>query len=211
MLLFAPAWMLYRKRGAPAVRVLLVFVCAYLVYWLNTLAVIRYALPALVLLFALTGARACDWLLESEGVQRASLTVAMIFSFVFSTLGCIAIGANLAELAWVRGGFDDRKYLEAALDTFRTSQYLRGAASAGQRVLGMEYYANLYSSEKLLVRGYPARRSGIPEAFLSDARTGDFQWLVVPVARAEEMRKETGGKMTERHRDSFFVVFQRSR
>src|SRR5207302_4892174 len=75
LVMFWPAWILFRRRRLDVTLAILVgFAIAYFAYWIHTFPVLRYALPALVVLFLLTAARFAESICaETSRFMRALL------------------------------------------------------------------------------------------------------------------------------------------
>jgi hypothetical protein len=141
LVMFLPAWNLFRKTVRnPAARVLLLFAGLYFVYWIRTYPVLRYSLPATILLFVSTGARSGEWFEQGGAVMRASLLAAMAYSLTFAMLGTAIIGLNGPQLRWLARQVDDRGYLRAVFAPYRVSEFLAKAASPEDRVLALNTF-----------------------------------------------------------------------
>ncbi len=201
-LLFAPVWLVYRKAPTFAMKSVAVFLGMYLLYWAHTYPVIRYGLPAVALLFALTAARAVD---GAAKAAKVPMWAAFAYSFGFAVLGCAYIGMNRPQVSWALGRISDRDYLREAVEGYSASEFLAKHAAEGDRVLGLEYYASLYTPGKVRITAMSLDdQKQIPAEFLALVQAGGYDWLVVPLSASPKLNASG----TPVYEDPRFVILE---
>ncbi|HUA19331.1 MAG TPA: glycosyltransferase family 39 protein [Bryobacteraceae bacterium] len=129
LLTFAPLALLAAWRRDANRRACLFYAGLYLAYWIATIGVLRYALPAfgLIILFLAGKAKqAYDerWI-SAGGPVRFSIAAALAGSLAFGLLGVIEVVAAPGEFAYLAHRISRDDYLHANLPDYRVLQAIR--------------------------------------------------------------------------------------
>jgi len=212
MLIAAPAWLLFRKRVAnPAERACLFFAALYLLYWASTQLVLRYSIPGIFILQALTIARLAGFYRRTSAPIRASILCAGVYCLLFASLGAAIIDLNAPQLQILRGKVDGSGYLGEALATFNSLEFLRRNGGVGERVFSIDNCSDAYAPQQMAFTSYTAMQLQWPKP-QAKLRAADYSWLVLPsgIAPATLDQFNLRDRFTERYRDASFVVFRKA-
>ena len=206
-----PVWLLAPNRRiwrGPG-RFMMIFVGVYFLYWAWTHPIPRYGIPALLLIFLLTGAQV--WALaEKRGLAvRASVLFAMAWCAVFALVGITIIEVNLPAVRLLARQIGEGTYLQETMTTWDPLNFLAHAAAPGDRVLGLDLAEDLYSPHSLRITGFIPRHPGqLPDGFAAALRGGDYEWLAVPHTAITVALSVSGAPvLSVRHEGLDFTVY----
>ncbi len=206
-----PVWWLAPNRRiwrGPG-RFIAIFVGVYFLYWAWTHPIPRYAIPALLLIFLLTGAQLCDFAEKRGLVVRASVLFAIAWCAVFALMGIAIIEVNLPAVRFLARQIGERTYLEETSASWDSFNFLAHAAAPGDRVLGLDLAKDLYSPRSIRITGFiPAHPGQLPDGFVAALRGGDYEWLAVPRTAIPAALSVSGAPaLSIRHEGPNFTVY----
>ena len=103
--LFAPVWLLVRRRGANfAERACLFFAILTFLYWGFMWAFIRYAIPMFFIFYALTAGRVVELRRQSGRMLRTAITAGLIACLLSSVTVTARYEINMPQLQYLAGG-----------------------------------------------------------------------------------------------------------
>ncbi len=216
LLLSLPAWLLVRRReSSPVERACLAFVAISLAYWVYHIPTLRYAAAPIALLTALTASR-LPALGDLHGRWGpASVTVALAYALLFGACGALIIEVNAPQIRYFARRLDKRGYLEQALRTYRSIQFVRGAAQPGERVFGVGNCSYAYASEPANMQCYMNRNEIYTDEDAQRVRAqllaGGFRYLIVPQGTPGGVILRVAGPLVDAapaYQDPFFAVYR---
>lgn len=184
--LFVIAWLLVRRRRADRTEIAILAFCAiYYVYWGYIWGIIRYFLGPLILLIALTLARARDYWDESGGWSRRLGLAALTWNFVFAVPPTMMFEINLPQLQYLAGRIDRSEFLTQAVSGYRVMRELERRRDPDDETIAFQCEHLVYAPEAtkigLMYSGslWRARREQL-------TATRYFRWIIVdPVVERE--------------------------
>lgn len=193
LLSLAPALLLTRRiRGNTAVRVVLVFLIAFLLFWAAMLSVLRYILPAVALLILFGAAR--FEILARQGPTRQPALATLAYVFVFALPVTVLLEVFAAQPAFLARRIDETEALRRALPAFDVMQRLSTIAGPADRVLSIGNYALCYAPFPANVKEVLSMTGEYAAADLAPLDSGQFRFLILPDA----FRVPVGGREVHR-------------
>lgn len=179
LVLFVPFTLLALVGLSPAVRACTIFAGLYFALWALQLSIVRYAIPFIPVIAALT-ALAIDRVLAKRGWAGGITLGGLVYSHVFALLGVMILNVNAPLLALHARRIDAGGYLSAVVEDFSALDYVRTHAAAGDRVLGIESCSIAYAPQPerfacTMCYGAPCRAAAIDEL----VRAHRPAWVVV--------------------------------
>ncbi len=147
LLVFLPLAFLVSGPSKPARRACLLFCGIYLVYWLPTAGVLRYAILPISLLVVLLAGKVTAFY-DQQGGRLVRGTVAGAFAGVllFALLGIAIVEINAPMLMLFARRIGTDQYLDMALRTHRSLAWL-AAAHPGSNIYGIDNCSRVYAPE----------------------------------------------------------------
>ncbi|MCP5112613.1 MAG: hypothetical protein GY953_17435, partial [bacterium] len=148
LVVFLPAWLLRKRRpGSAAERLCLLFVAIHLIYWAQFYIVLRYAMAAFAVLFALAGARVADLCSTSSRWSRMAALAGAAFCLFFSLTVVFILEIHAPHFRYFTGQVDRAGYLREALATFPSLEFVRETVRPGDVVFGVGNCSRAYAPE----------------------------------------------------------------
>jgi len=137
LVVFLPMWLGIREIFGTAARATLLFCAAYLFYWLNAIAMVRYAIAPIALLLLFTAALTVRFVRESAPTVKFTVLAAVVFTLIFSICGILINEVNGPQLAYFAKRIKKDEYLRQALMPFEALEKIRAVAGREDRVLSL--------------------------------------------------------------------------
>lgn len=185
LLLFAPAWALVRRQANRAEAACLLFCGLYLAYWAVVLAVPRFAIAPILILYVLTAGRVILFCRAMRPAVRISIYAAAAYALLFGLLGAAIVEVNAPQLRYFAGRIDKTEYLRETLLPYRAIEFVRGAAHPGDPVLSLQACPFVYAPDPSVFDCvWPSDLARNKLNVLLQRR--DYHFLILPVSRAGE-------------------------
>jgi hypothetical protein len=216
LLMSLPVWLLMRRReGSPVERACLLFVAVALAYWVYHIPALRYALAPLGLLVALTAAR-LPWLGAAYGRWcGGTVAAALTYALLFGACGILIVEVNAPQICYFARRLDKAGYLREAMRTYRSIEFLRGAAKPGERIFGVGNGSYAYAPEPANMQCYMNRNEVYTDTDAQRIRAillaGDFQYLIVPQGAPGAVVLRSAGQLVDAapaYQDPYFAVYR---
>ena len=202
--LFAPLWVLARKRMNRAECVCLFFCGLYLVYWGTVHGMPRFAIAPILILNVLTAARLIDFCRDLRPFVKVTVYAAAAYALLFGLLGAAIIEINGPQLRYFAWRFDRQDYLRAAMAPYRPIAYVQSVARPGDAILSIDDCPLAYAPN-------PSEFHCLWQADVANDRMRallkrpDCRFLVVPLARPD--RAPAGWRTV--YADESYLVYER--
>lgn len=216
LLLSLPAWLLVRRREAsPGEKACLVFIGVSLAYWVYHIPALRYATAPLALLAALTAAR-LPTLGDLYGRwSGAAVVFALAYALLFGVCGALIVEVNAPQIRYFARRLDKAGYLREAMRTYRSIEFVRGAARPGERILSVSNCSYAYAPDPVDMQCYMNRREAYTEADAQRVQAqlvlGGFRYLIVPRGATGDNILRAAGAWIEpapSYQDPYFAVYR---
>jgi len=180
--LFAPLWVLARKRVNRAEAICLFFCALYLAFWGVVHGMPRFAIAPILILNALTAARVVDFCRGMRPAVRITIYAASAYALLFGLLGAAIVEINAPQLRYFAWRINKQDYLRAAMVPYRSIAFLQSVVRPGDAILSVDNCPLAYApnpSEFHCVWQAEAAADRMP-ALLARRH---FRFLIVPASR----------------------------
>jgi len=207
--LFCPLWLLTR-RTKRTFELECVFVCAlcYLL-WGYIWGVLRYAIPAVILLVLLITARLSGYLDRgSRGFRGLSLG-ALLYGFCFALLPTVFIELNFPQIRYFSGEVDRNGYLDEAVRFMPSIRYLNSVWEPGDAVVSVGNPAVVHSpdSSRFFFVTDSARQFERVRAQLAEPQL-EYRYLLGPIETRSQLLEVFDAAHVV-HSDNLYFVAKR--
>jgi hypothetical protein len=184
LVLFAPLWLLVRRRIAAAEMACLLFCGLYLAYWAATVDMIRYAVSPFILLTVLvTGRLIAFWRAMPKSIGF-SVLIASAYALLFGLFGIAIQELNAPQLSYFAFRIDKPGYLREALATYRALEFVRQASQPGDRVFSVDACSVAYVRDPAAFDCTMWTHQAPPE-IRAQIAAKDYHFLIVPSNHTE--------------------------
>lgn len=188
LVLFAPLWLLVRRRPHRAELACLFFCGLYLVYWAVVQGVPRFALAPILILQVLTAGRIVLLCRGARPVVRFSLYAASAYALLFGLLGAAIVEINVPQFRYFAKRIDKAEYLRETVAPYRAVEFVRNHAGPQDRILSFEACPFVYvPNPGLFDCVWPIDLAG--QGLGARLLQNDYRFLILPLARAGEVPK----------------------
>lgn len=211
LLTFAPVALLASWQRNANRRACLFYMGLYLLYWIGTIGVLRYALPAFGLLFLFLAGKAKQayderWVAAGAPV-RFSMAAGLAVSLAFGLLGVIEVVAAPGEFAYLAHRISADEYLQTNLPDYQVLQAL-GRLEGNAAVLETDACSRAYAPD-------PGRLecSGAENARIQgDLQRRHYEFVAIPTAPDKQRAGILQGWNAEQvYRDDKYAGYRISR
>jgi hypothetical protein len=182
--LFAPLWVLARKRMNRAEGVCLFFCALYLVYWGTVQGMPRFAIAPILILNVLTAARVIDFCRGMPPAVKTTIYAASAYALLFGLLGGAIIEINAPQLRYFAWRINRQGYLRAAMAPYRPIAFLQSLAHPGDAILSVDNCPLAYAPNPGEFRCLWEADAAVDRVRALLGRR-DYRFLIVPAARSD--------------------------
>ena len=210
LLLFWPVWLLPGGRQTPLLRYAMFFIVLYLLYWVAVWPVLRFGVGAIFLFAVLTAVRLHAFSIVSTRLVRALIMFALAYSVCFSLSALPIIELNLPMAALLAHQIDESTYLDRALLTHRSLEWLHGRASSSDLVLSAGNCSAQYAPFPQNFQCLPQADEDVPHIGAA-LNSRAFRFLIVKNTYAIDSLRSSvprGIELVGQYRDSNFSIYK---
>ena len=216
LVLFAPAWLLVRRRRANlAERACLFFAVLSYFYWGFMWAFVRYAIPMFLILYALTAGRVIELSRESGRALQRATAAGLIACLLFSVTVTALYVINMPQLLYLSGQLSKREFLLRANRFYASVEKLSQVARPCERTLSVDNSAVLYAPDPELFTYMSSMAGTLPaerarSRILEKLAEKDYRYLIIPTYVRDSYLRTLSRerKLDLLHEDKHFLLYR---
>jgi hypothetical protein len=209
---FPLALLRIRHRGTATLIACVVFVVVYFAYWSTILSNIRYAIVAFAVLTILLGGAATHFYNRQEStLVKGSILAAEMYCLLIASIGIMSIEITPPQLKYFAHLLDKPGYLRAALPTYASLEYLKGAGEQDASVFAVNNCSRWYAPSPWHFECQFCPPECRAQDFAESFAKYRPRYVIVtehdiPAGLVEQLNSH--GPTVRLYRDEFFSVFQ---